>query len=142
MKHAGRLLLSFIAALMIVGCAAQRAHDAQEAKTRMLGMSAERVLVCMGGPQRKAAEGDSEVWSYLSGDNHTGKVGVGTALGLGSSDRSWLESGGSVSRTRSCTVNIVMNNKRVVAVNYVGPSGGVFTENEQCSYATANCFEH
>jgi outer membrane protein assembly factor BamE (lipoprotein component of BamABCDE complex) len=39
------------------GCAIQRAQIAQDARAQMVGMSREQVLVCMGPPANKAAEG-------------------------------------------------------------------------------------
>jgi hypothetical protein len=34
----------------------------------MVGMSKEQILKCMGPPASKAAEGQTEVWGYNSGD--------------------------------------------------------------------------
>ena len=34
----------------------------------MVGMSKEQILACMGPPANKAAEGQTEVWGYNSGD--------------------------------------------------------------------------
>ena len=53
------------------GCAIQRAQIAQDARAQMVGTSREQVLVCMGPPANKAAEGQTEVWSYNSGDGTT-----------------------------------------------------------------------
>jgi outer membrane protein assembly factor BamE (lipoprotein component of BamABCDE complex) len=39
------------------GCAIQRAQIAQDARAQMVGMSREQVLVRMGPPANKAAEG-------------------------------------------------------------------------------------
>lgn len=98
------------------GCALQRAQIAQDARAQMVGMSREQVLVCMGPPANKAAEGQTEVWSYNSGDGTTiasGSVSSGTFSGTSS--------------RRFCQINVVMSGGAVSAVNYQGPTGGLIT---------------
>ena len=48
-------------------------------------------------------------------------------------------SGDGSSRSRFCTVNVTMRGGAVAAMNYVGPTGGLLTPNEQCAFAVANC---
>jgi outer membrane protein assembly factor BamE (lipoprotein component of BamABCDE complex) len=55
-------------AAALCGCAIQRAQVAQDARVQMVGMSKEQVLACMGPPASKAAEAQTEVWGYNSGD--------------------------------------------------------------------------
>jgi len=53
----------------------------------MVGLSKEQLLVCMGLPASKAAEGQTEVWSYNSGDGTTiasGSVSQGSFPGVSS----------------------------------------------------------
>jgi hypothetical protein len=91
-------------------------------------MSKEQILACMGPPASKAAEGQTEVWSYNSGD--------GTVLASGS------VSGGSfsgVSSSRFCKINLVFSAGGVSTVNYQGPTGGLITAGEQCAYAVNAC---
>ncbi len=99
----------------------------------MVGLSKERILACMGPPATKATEGGTEVWSYNSGNGYIDTQGTATNFGHG------FASFGGVSTARFCTVNLVMNNGIVSQVNYVGPTGGLLTKGEQCSYAIDNC---
>ena len=76
-RSGGRSPRSYMRILGIValsaalgGCAIQRAQIAQGARAQMVGMSREQVLVCMG-PQANKAAGQTEVWSYNSGDGTT-----------------------------------------------------------------------
>jgi hypothetical protein len=81
-------------------------------------------LSCMGPPLQKAAEGQTEVWSYMSGDDRrTVAYGNGFAVG----------------RSRSCNIGVVMVSGRVSQVNYAGPTGGLLTGGEQCAFAVQNC---
>lgn len=66
-----RILAFAAVAVALGGCVIQRAQIAQDARVQMVGWSKEQVLVCMGPPASKAAEGQTEVWSYNSGDGTT-----------------------------------------------------------------------
>ena len=82
----------------------------------------------MGPPAGKTTEGQTEVWTYNSGD--------GTTIASGSI------SGGSfsgVTSSRFCRINLVMTSGAVSAVNYQGPTGGLITAGEQCDYAVDAC---
>ncbi len=112
-----------------------RDDTAAAAKTHMIGMSKEDVLACMGPAKKKATEGATDVWQYHSTD------------GQSTTDWNTLKpkrsaygfSRGSFSKNY-CTVNIVMKDGFVKAVNYLGPSGTLlFTEQDQCGYAVAAC---
>jgi outer membrane protein assembly factor BamE (lipoprotein component of BamABCDE complex) len=124
-------IVAFSAALLLSGCAFQRAQEAQDARAQMVGMSKEQVLACMGPPVNKAAEAMTEVWAYNSGN--------GTTV----TDASYGRLGGSaISSSRFCNINVVMNKGQVAAVNYTGPTGGLLTAGEQCAYAVDACVHH
>ena len=115
-------------AVAVSGCAIQRAQVAQDARVQMVGMSKEQVLVCMGPPANKAAEGQTEVWSYNSGNGMvvaSGSISSGNFSGTSS--------------RRFCQINVVISGGAVSAVNYQGPTGGLITAGEQCAYAVDAC---
>ena len=112
----------------VSGCAIQRAQIAQDARVQMVGMTKEHVLICMGPPANKAAEGQTEVWSYNSGD--------GTILASGSAS---YGSFSGASSQRFCQINVVISGPAVTSVNYQGPTGGLITAGEQCAYAVDAC---
>jgi hypothetical protein len=101
-----------------MACAIQRTQIANDAQSKMIGLSKEQILACMGPPLNKAAEGETEVWSYNSGNNVT-PTGDGNG--------------------RYCTINIKMWNGRAGVVDYLGPSGGLLTPNEACAFAVEKC---
>ena len=125
-------------------CAFQRAQEASDAKVQMVGMTKPRVLACMGIPAQKAAEGKTEVWSYNSGDGHTSTFASGSAQtnvvgnAYGATGVTNSHSYG-VTTSRYCVVNITMIDERVNSVAYVGPTGGLATQGEQCAFAIRNC---
>jgi hypothetical protein len=45
----------------------------------------------------------------------------------------------SVSTRPFCTVNVVMSDGSVSAINYQGPTGGLLTHGEQCAFAAEAC---
>lgn len=134
--------------LTITGCAAERAIVASDAKSKMVGLSKEQVLACMGIPASKAMEGGTEVWGYNSG-GATQSVGVTTASGSATAmgtGRMVTASGSSTgigfgsTQELYCVVSVVMVGGKVSQVNYSGPTGaGLLTGGEQCAYAVRNC---
>jgi hypothetical protein len=114
--------------LALMGCAVQRALVANEAPNKMIGLSKEQVLACMGPPDKQAAAGETEVWTYNSGNGQTNAVANRNLFGVTA-----------VSTQRFCTVNVVMTQGSVSNLNYNGPSGGVITQGEQCAFAVQNC---
>ena len=131
-----RSFVPFVLLFCLTGCAMQRADDAAAAKKHMVGMAREEVLACMGPPKRKASEGVTEVWSYMSTDKNA--QSIGNSLTSGDFKVS------STSRDKSfCTVNVVMKNGVVSAILYNGPtSSTLFAEDDQCGYAVKNCIPH
>lgn len=129
----GRAALASILCLTLCCCAIQRAQVAHEAQDKMVGLTKEQVLACMGPPANKAAEGATEVWSYSSGNGTTISSGVGQYHGYG------LASATTMTTSRFCTVNVTMTGGRVAQVNYLGPTGGLLTRGEQCAFAVERC---
>jgi hypothetical protein len=91
-------------------CAIQPAQIADDAQRKMIGLSREQVLACMGPPLNQDAKGTTEVWSYNSGNNVA-------AAGNGSG--------------RYCAINVTMWNGSVGAVDHLGPS--------ECTFALQKC---
>ncbi len=144
------LRLIVVVALSLAACSIQRAQVAGEAQHKMLGLTKEQVLACMGPPANKAAEGSTEVWSYASGNGRTDVNTLGQSFtnaslygngGFATGTASTLHSGFGVSTHRYCTVNVVMSDGRVSRVNYSGPTGGLLTAGEQCAFAVQNCVQ-
>ena len=76
-KRARRFIVIIVLPTLAGGCAFHRATVANDAQNKMVGLTKEQVLACMGPPVTKATEGATEVWSYNSGNN---KQIVSTAL--------------------------------------------------------------
>jgi hypothetical protein len=126
-------MLGAVLCISLAGCAVQRAQVAQDAQRKIVGLSREQVLACMGPPASKAAEGATEVWSYSSGDGTTISSGTGQYHGYG------LASASTRTSSRFCTVNVVMTGGVVSQLNYLGPTGGLLTRGEQCAFAVERC---
>jgi hypothetical protein len=132
----------------LAGCAIQRAQVAQDARAQMVGFSKEQILGCMGPPGNKAAEGQTEVWSYASGNGFSSTIATADVNTTGQASRMGNQVYGSANSTgfgtaistrRFCTVNVIMTNGLVNAVNYQGPTGGLLTAGEQCAFAVDAC---
>jgi hypothetical protein len=143
-----RIIALVICCCSIAACAVQRAQVANEAQSKMIGMSKEQVLACMGPPANKATEGATEVWSYNSGNGYTAVSTISSAdttasvtggPGYASGNASTVGSEFGVAHRRFCAVNVTMVNGRVGRLNYVGSTGGLLTAGEQCAFAVQNC---
>jgi hypothetical protein len=98
------------------GCSVVRSQQADEAQTKMIGISKEKLLACMGPPKNRMTQGATEVWSYGSGGsvNDNGRI-------------------------KYCSINFVMSQGRVSQVSYSGPSGDLIAPHEECAFALQNC---
>ncbi|WP_246666902.1 hypothetical protein [Bradyrhizobium guangdongense] len=148
-----QVLLLILFCSVAAGCAVQRAVVAQSAQEKMVGLSKEQVLACMGPPAQKMAEGATEVWSYNSGNDRVTAVGSGYSQTSSSLSGQHTRGGGftadgtattistssATASRRYCTINVVMSEGLVSRVNYAGPTGGLLTGGEQCAFAVENC---
>lgn len=132
------LFLLLLLGLCATACSVERAEVASEAQNKMVGMSNEQLLACMGAPDRQATIGDTEVWSYISGgDTSTFANATGSTNETGYTH----VFGSSHSIHRYCVVNIVTKSGRVAAVHYTGRTGGLLTRGEECAFAVQNCVQ-
>jgi hypothetical protein len=147
-----KLSIAIACCVLFAGCSVQRALVAQDAQAKLVGLTKEQVLACMGPPANRMAEGATEVWSYNSGDGRTTTVASATSTtdmnASGSRFGNTVDMSGTatssgfgtaVTKRRSCTVNVTIVDGRVNRVNYLGPTGGLLTAGEQCAYAVQNC---
>ncbi|MGA8817928.1 MAG: hypothetical protein WB624_11590 [Xanthobacteraceae bacterium] len=117
--------------LVLSACAIQRAQVATEAQHSMIGLPKEQVLACMGPPANQASVGETEVWSYNSGNGQTNTLVSGNRF-----------TASAITSQRFCTVNVVMTAGKVSALKYTGPTGGLLTSGEQCAFAIQNCIHN
>jgi hypothetical protein len=144
----GTALTFTVIGIVTAGCAVQRAEVARDAQSKMIGLSKEQVLACMGPPASRMAEGSTEVWSYNSGNGQVVTSGssysnsqatITGGAGYATGNATTFGSGFSTSSRRYCTVNVAMTDGRVSRINYVGPTGGLLTQGEQCAFVVQNC---
>jgi outer membrane protein assembly factor BamE (lipoprotein component of BamABCDE complex) len=121
-----------VAIIVLCGCEFQRAQTAADTKRKMVGMTKEQVLTCMGVPGKKAQANETEVWYYRSTDGASASASnkhkyYGDTFSYGGSRRYF------------CDVNVVIKNDQVAVVHYTDPTGGLLTSDEQCGYAVEHC---
>jgi len=118
-----RLFLStalFMVLFGLGGCAKlDRAAKAEKAETALIGLSKERLLACAGVPHRQTATNEWEYFTYFASGGSVGGKGAVTR--------------------RYCEATFVLQNNKVVGVNYTGETGGLLYGDEQCGYIVANC---
>src|SRR5438094_3484461 len=99
----GRAIIVLAFCSVLGGCAVQRAVVAHSAQEKMVGLSKEQILACMGPPGQKMVEGSTEVWSYNSGNDHVTAVGTGYSQANGSINGQRTGSGYSATATSTTT---------------------------------------
>jgi hypothetical protein len=99
------LLRSVVARLLlqrgVVDCSGQRAEIANNAQNKMIGLTKEKVLACMGPPASKSTDVATEVWSYPSG-NRFCTVNVTTIDGRVKRMNHVDPAGGQLSQNEQC----------------------------------------
>ena len=110
-------VIASVMLLAVAGCASGRGATANEAQSRMIGMSKEQILKCMGPPHSSYVVGSStEVWAYNSAAQNAGTA-------------------------PACVVNVVMQDAQVIDVDYRGAAGVLLANDKQCAYAVENCIK-
>jgi hypothetical protein len=138
---AKRVLL--VLALMLSGCSGsgQNLIQLQDSRNRLVGLSDEKILACMGRPQGRFTYGSTEVWQYNS---NAAREPAGGAASTPAHGATPMAAGGPAATSapaagaRYCVVNVAMSNKAVQSVNYSGLSGAA-PEAEQCATAVKGC---
>ena len=116
-----RKTLRILAAAMIVTCAAgvpagciyQRAEEASQAKTTLVGMPRASVETCMGKPFDAETDGTTITLTYNSSHRPEEKL--------------------------FCKVDIEIQKSVVSRVNYSGWTGGLLSQDEQCAPVVEKC---
>jgi hypothetical protein len=131
MKLSWSAIIFAFALIGLSACKFERAAVAKTAQTQMVGMSRHDVLLCAGVPERETKDGTTDFMTYVGGGDST-SAAVATANGS-----SGVAVG--VRQHRYCEVTFVLDDDKVVKVNYAGRTGGYATHGEQCAFVVQNC---
>ena len=97
----------------LAGCVYQRAEEATQAKTALVGMTRAKIETCMGTPFNAETDGSTTTLTYNSIRKPEEKL--------------------------FCKVSIEIQKGRVSRVDYSGWTGGLFSEDEQCAPMVEKC---
>jgi hypothetical protein len=126
-----KVVLLVLASVCLSGCIQHplvRADIAARAKTQLVGMSSQDLLLCAGVPARTMQSAGLEFWTYASGGDASGHVSGG---GYGPARVSLHK--------YYCEVTVVLSQGRVQQVRYAGNTGNPILQGEQCAYALEHC---
>ncbi|MGO9756303.1 MAG: hypothetical protein ACLPNY_06790 [Roseiarcus sp.] len=102
----------------------------QIAQQKMIGLSRHHVRLCLGRPDRRAAIGSTDIWTYRSGRAEV--PGLFLAPGVNGM-ASWFV------HDPDCAVVVIMTNGAVSQITYRAPDGGPLPLGELCGFAVENC---
>jgi hypothetical protein len=126
-----RLVMSSVMfALVLGGCAFKRSMEAENAKTKLIGMTKQAFIQCAGEPWEMRSYGATETLLYLNdkkyrkGETIPGKVVYAV--------KSEIEG-------QYCEARVAITDGRVSAIRYSGQTGGAFTGGEACAPIVQGC---
>ncbi len=105
--HLGAVLAA-IAAAALAGCTTPWSEVATAARTKLVGMPADDLLLCMGPPLAKTREGTTDFWIYKS------------SAEVNSSATSTAVSRTSTTGVTECTANVALRAGKVAGITYSG----------------------
>ena len=111
-----KLLLT--AVILLSGCVFQRAEMAYRAKSELIGMSKEDLLMCAGVPVKQEKVDNLEFLTYSGGGGDVGKI-----------------------LQYSCEATFILKDGIIKKINYRGRTGGPLTKDEQCASIIENCLK-
>jgi len=105
-----------------------RVNIDKRAQKEMIGMDIKDLYFCAGFPDNSETIDNLQFVTYHSGRDLT-------AYGCRSSN----DTGVSITKKRYCVINIVLENNRIIKIDYTVRTGGLLTKGEQCAYALEYC---
>jgi hypothetical protein len=125
--HATGLILL---ALALGSCSLERNRTAQQAETKLIGMSRAELYRCAGLPHRELVIDGVTIATYdnqLQASNALTLPIIGGGLTQGTSNY--------------CRTTFTFENGAVSSVNYTGATGPFYAEHEQCAYTVQACLK-
>jgi len=104
-------------AFLLSGCVFHRVEMASRAKSELIGMSKEDLLMCAGVPIKQEKIDELEFLTYSGSGGDLGKI------------------------LYSCEATFVLKDGIVKKINYQGDTGGPLTKDEQCAFIVENCLK-
>lgn len=105
--------------LLLSACAFQRTDMAYRAKSELIGMSREDLVMCAGVPIKQEKIDDVEFLTYSGG----GENDVARILDY------------------YCEATFTLKDGIVKKITYHGRTGGLLTKDEQCAFIIENCLK-
>jgi hypothetical protein len=116
---------------LLGACSIDRSKTAEQAETKLIGMSRAEIYRCAGLPHREATLGGTQ---YLTYDN---RLTSSNALTL-----PFVGGGLTQGNDNYCRTTITLDNDKVSSVNYAGATGAFYAGLAQCAYTVEACVKH
>lgn len=126
---------SFTLLLSLTACATQYARVASDAKSGIVGLTSDDILMCAGHPTTIDKSAGSEIWMYEHGAVTPGGVVPTVVSPYGGA--SLTQSAG-----QYCRVQLRFNRGQVTAVSYAGDTDVWGARDAECAPIVRNCLEY
>jgi hypothetical protein len=119
-----------LAAVFALTACERRPEVDQVAQRSMIGLSAKKILACMGEPVRRDIVASTQIWTYPVGHMETGGAIWAVGLNLGAPP---------LGPIGACDVKLVFTRGNVTQVTYAALSGGDLPLGQLCIFPVENC---
>jgi hypothetical protein len=116
--------------LLALTACERRPEIDQIAQQSMIGLSAKKILACIGDPFRRDVVGATQIWTYPVGHMETGGAVWAVGLNLGAPP---------LGPVGPCDVKIVFTKAKVTQVTYAAPGGGDLPLGQLCIFPVEAC---
>ena len=118
------------ALLLANGCSIGRSHEAEQARTELVGLSKADLLRCAGVPNRMMSDAEA---LYMTYDNsQTGQSGITLPI---------IGGGINLVGDEYCHTTFKLVGDRVASVSYAGNTGNALGSLAMCGFAVSTCID-
>lgn len=116
--------------LLLTACAVKDSHIAQEAQTRLLGMSEVNLEACLGVPDQHSTFGSTDILTYYATSTSSDSYSLPVVGGISFSNGAY------------CHATFDLQNGRVTQILYSGEKNATGAPDAYCAPIMRTCLAH
>jgi len=118
------------ATLLLAGCAVNDSHIANDARTRLLGMSEVDLESCLGTPDERGTFANTDILTYYATSTSSDNFSIPIVGGIGFSNGGY------------CHATFQVKDNRVTQILYSGEKNATFAPDAYCAPIMRTCLDH
>jgi hypothetical protein len=125
-----RLLPHFCVFLLLSACAVKDSHLAQDARTRLMGLSEVDLESCLGAPDQHSSFGSTDILTYYATSTSSDTFSLPVIGGLAFTNGGY------------CHATFLVKDGRIVQILYSGEKNQTMAPDAYCAPIVRTCMEH